>query len=114
MVKANKNQIDNVAKCIPMANNKAPIFIVDGSSFLYRAYYGMRPLQTSTGIGVQAVYSFCRMIRKLIKDFDIQHIVIVWDSKGKNIRHEIFPEYKATRQSAPLDLFEQKELILEF
>ncbi|MDP3788609.1 MAG: DNA polymerase I [Candidatus Chromulinivorax sp.] len=95
-------------------SNKAPVFIVDGSSFLYRAYYGMRPLQTSTGIGVQAVYSFCRMIRKLIKDFDIQHIVIVWDSKGKNIRHEIFPEYKATRQSAPLDLFEQKELILEF
>lgn len=97
-----------------MANNKAPVFIVDGSSFLYRAYYGMRPLQTSTGIGVQAVYSFCRMIRKLIKDFDIQHIVIVWDSKGKNIRHEIFPEYKATRQSAPLDLFEQKEFIIEF
>lgn len=95
-------------------SNKPPIFIIDGSSFLYRAYYGMRPLQTSTGIGVQAVYSFCRMIRKLIKDFDIQHIVIVWDSKGKNIRHEIFPEYKATRQSAPLDLFEQKELILEF
>ena len=94
--------------------NKSPIFIIDGSSFLYRAYYGMRPLQTSTGIGVQAVYSFCRMIRKLIKDFDIQHIVIVWDSKGKNIRHEIFPEYKATRQQAPLDLFEQKELILQF
>ncbi len=95
-------------------SNKAPIFIVDGSSFLYRAYYGMRPLQTSQGVGVQAVYSFCRMIRKLIKDFNIEHIVIVWDSKGKNIRHEIFPEYKANRQSAPLDLFEQKELILEF
>lgn len=95
-------------------SNKSPVFIIDGSSFLYRAYYGMRPLQTSTGIGVQAVYSFCRMIRKLIKDFDIQHIVIVWDSKGKNIRHEIFPDYKATRQQAPLDLFEQKELILEF
>jgi DNA polymerase I len=54
------------------------------------------------------------MIRKLIKDFDVQHIVIVWDSKGKNIRHEIYPDYKATRQSAPLDLFEQKELILQF
>lgn len=95
-------------------SNKSPVFIIDGSSFLYRAYYGMRPLQTSQGITVQAVYSFCRMIRKLIKDFDIQHIVIVWDSKGKNIRHEIFPEYKATRQSAPLDLFEQKELIIQF
>ena len=95
-------------------SNKAPIFIVDGSSFLYRAYYGMRPLQTTQGICVQAVYSFCRMIRKLIKDFSIEHIVIVWDSKGKNIRHEIFPEYKATRQSAPSDLFVQKDFILEF
>ena len=74
----------------------------------------MRPLQTSQGVSVQAVYSFCRMIRKIIKDFNVEHIVIVWDSKGKNIRHEIFPEYKATRQSAPLDLFEQKELILQF
>jgi len=95
-------------------SNKSPVFIIDGSSFLYRAYYGMRPLQTTQGISVQAVYSFCRMIRKLIKDFDIEHIVIVWDSKGKNVRHEIFPEYKANRQQAPLDLFEQKELILEF
>ncbi len=93
---------------------KKPVFIVDGSSFLYRAYYGMRPLQTSQGVSVQAVYSFCRMIRKLIKDFAIEHIVIVWDSKGKNIRHEIFPDYKATRQQAPLDLFEQKELIVQF
>jgi len=93
---------------------KSPIFIIDGSSFLYRAYYGMRPLQTSKGVSVQAVYSFCRMIRKIIKDFKVEHIVIVWDSKGKNIRHEIFPEYKATRQQAPLDLFQQKELILQF
>jgi len=93
---------------------KSPVFIIDGSSFLYRAYYGMRPLTTSKGVTVQAVYSFCRMIRKLIKNFDVEHIVIVWDSKGKNIRHEIFPEYKATRQQAPLDLFTQKELILEF
>ena len=97
-----------------MMPEKSPIFIIDGSSFLYRAYYGMRPLQTSKGINVQAVYSFCRMIKKIIKDFSIEHIVIVWDSKGTNARHEMYPEYKANRQQAPLDLFEQKELILEF
>jgi len=95
-------------------SQKSPIFIIDGSSFLYRAYYAMRPLQTSQGIAVQAVYGFCRMVRKIIKDFKVEHIVIVWDSKGKNFRHEIFPEYKATRQQAPIDLFEQKELILKF
>lgn len=93
---------------------QSPVFIIDGSSFLYRAYYGMRPLQTSQGVSVQAVYSFCRMIRKIIKDFNVEHIVVVWDSKGKNARHEIFPEYKATRQAPPSDLFEQKELILQF
>lgn len=95
-------------------SNKTPIFIIDGSSFLYRAYYAMRPLQTSKGMSVQAVYGFCRMIRKIIKSFKIEHLVIVWDSKGKNIRHEIFPEYKANRQSAPSDLFEQKDLIIQF
>lgn len=94
--------------------NKAPIFIVDGSSFLYRAYYAMRPLQTSKGVPVQAVYGFCKMIKKLIKSFDVQHLVIVWDSKGKTTRHEFFPEYKANRQAPPSDLFEQKELILQF
>ncbi len=95
-------------------HNHLKIFIIDGSSFLYRAYYGMRPLQTSQGVPVQAVYSFCKMIRKLIKDFSIHNLVIVWDSKGKNIRHEIYPEYKATRQQPPLDIFTQKDLILEF
>lgn len=95
-------------------SQKSSVYIIDGSSFLYRAYYAIKPLQTSKGISVQAVYGFCRMIKKLIKDFNIEHLVVVWDSKGKNIRHEIFPEYKANRQSAPNDLFEQKDLIIQF
>jgi len=109
-----KYDIVNAIKKKESMQKKSPVFIIDGSSFLYRAYYAMRPLQTSKGISVQAVYGFCRMIRKIIKDFKIEHIVIVWDSKGKNIRHEIFPEYKANRQKAPADLFVQKELILQF
>lgn len=94
--------------------NKTPVFIIDGSSFLYRAYYAIRPLQTSQGVNVQAVYGFSRMIKKLLKDFKVEHIVVVWDSKGKNIRHEIFPAYKATRQAPPSDLFEQKKFIVQF
>jgi len=62
------------------------ILLIDGSSFLYRAYYGLRPLHTSKGMPVQAVYAFCRMIAKLIKKFNPQHIAIVWDSKGKTVR----------------------------
>lgn len=95
-------------------NNLKKLFIIDGSSFLYRAYYGLRPLHTDAGEPVQAVYGFCRMIKKLIDMFHPEHMVLVWDSKGKTTRHEIFPEYKATRQAPPSDLFEQKEHIMEF
>jgi len=93
---------------------KSTIFLIDGSSFLYRAYYGVKPLHTNSGEAVHAVYGFCRMIHKLIKKFDIKNIAIVWDSKGKNHRHVMFPEYKATRQSAPSDLFSQKDHIVDF
>lgn len=90
------------------------LFLIDGSSFLYRAYYGLKPLHTPSGIAVQAVFSFCRMIKKMIDTYDMCNIVLVWDSKGKTTRHEIFPDYKATRQAPPSDLFEQKEYILQF
>lgn len=90
------------------------IFLVDGSTFLYRAYYGMKPLHTSKGIPIQAVYNFCRMIKKLINNFDPHLFAIVWDSKGPTQRKEIYPEYKAGRQAPPTDLFEQKDVILKF
>ena len=93
--------------------NKA-IILIDGSGFLYRAYYGLRPLHTPQGIPVQAVYSFCRMIKKIITTFQPEHIALVWDSKGKTVRHELFPAYKATRQAPPSDLFEQKQYIQQF
>jgi len=90
------------------------LFLIDGSSFLYRAYYGLKPLHSPAGMAVQAVFSFCRMIKKLIDTQQPQYIVLVWDSKGKTTRHEIFSDYKATRQAAPSDLFEQKKYIVEF
>lgn len=95
-------------------DSKKTIFIIDGSSFLYRAYYGMRPVHTSTGEPVQAVYNFCRMIKKLIDQYQPEHLLVAWDSKGKTERHELFPEYKATRQPPPRDLFDQKARIVEF
>lgn len=93
---------------------KKTLFLIDGSSFLYRAYYGMRPMHTPQGEPIHAVYSFCRMIKKLIDMFDPQLIALVWDSKGKTERHEIYQEYKATREAPPSDLFAQKEHIQEF
>lgn len=93
---------------------KTTLVIIDGSSFLYRAYYGTRPLHTSQGVPVHAVYGFCRMIKKLIDAIGPQHMALVWDSKGKTTRHELYTDYKATRQAPPSDLFIQKEYIIQF
>lgn len=90
------------------------VFLIDGSSFLYRAYYGLKPLHTSKGKTVQAVYGFCRMIKKLIDTYSVKHLVLVWDSKGQTDRQKMYEQYKSTRQSAPSDLFEQKEYIQKF
>lgn len=95
-------------------DTKKTVFIIDGSSFLYRAYYSMQPLNSPKGIPVQAVFGFCRMIKKIIDTFNPSYIAIVWDSKGKTTRHEMFPEYKATRRVQPDDLFEQKKIIMQF
>jgi DNA polymerase-1 len=95
-------------------DSKKTVYLIDGSSFLYRAYYGLRPMHTPQGAPVQAVFGFCRMIKKLIDTFTPEYCALVWDSKGKTTRHEVYEAYKATRQAPPSDLFEQKELITEF
>src|SRR6476646_9116506 len=64
-------------------NPATTVYLIDGSSFLYRAYYSLRPLHTPAGVAVQAVYGFCRMIKKLIDTFDPSYMALVWDSKGK-------------------------------
>lgn len=95
-------------------DSKKTVFLIDGSSFLYRAYYGLRPLHGPQGNQVQAVYGFVRMIKKLMDMFAPSYMALVWDSPGKTTRHELFPDYKATRQAPPSDLFEQKEIICSF
>lgn len=93
---------------------KNTVYLIDGSSFLYRAYYAMKPLHTKQGEPVQAVYGFVRMIKKLISSFNPVYMAVVWDSPGKTVRHEMFENYKATRQAPPSDLFEQKKHIKTF
>lgn len=94
--------------------SKDALFIIDGSACLYRSYYGIKPLHSSKGVPCQAIYGFCRALKNLVTDYHPKHLIIVWDSKGKTTRAEIFPEYKATRQAPPSDLFEQKEAIQKF
>lgn len=95
-------------------NPEKTIFLIDASNFLYRSYYGLPPLHTKQGEPVQAVFSFCRILKKLIDNYNPHYLALVWDSKGTTKRHELYPEYKATRQTAPSDLYAQKERIIEF
>jgi len=95
-------------------NPEKTIFLIDASNFLYRSYYGLPPLHTKQGEPIQAVFSFCRTLKKLVDTYNPHYLALVWDSKGTTKRHEIYPEYKATRQTAPSDLYTQKDHIIQF
>ncbi len=96
-----------------MKSTKETLFIVDGSYLLYRSFYAIRPLYTSTGIPTQATYGFARALKKIIDDFDPHHLVIAWDTKGPTFRTEMYAAYKATRQSPPSELLLQKKDIID-
>ena len=93
--------------------NRQELYLIDGSSYIYRAFYAMRNLSTSSGLPSNAVYIFSRMLLKLLKDKDPSHICFVLDSKGPTHRHEMYPEYKATRQRMPEDLQVQIPYIIK-
>lgn len=93
--------------------SKDALFIIDGSYLLYRSFYAIKPLYTSTGVQTQAIYGFCRALKKIIDDFDPKYLVVAWDSKGPTFRTNIYAEYKATRQAPPSDLITQKNEIIE-
>jgi len=89
-------------------------FIIDGSSFLYRALYALKPMHTLQGVSVGAVYGFCRILKKLLHQWSPEYVIIAWDSKGLTERHELLAEYKGQRDAAPQELHDQKELIQKF
>ena len=86
---------------------KNRIFIIDGSSYLYRAYHAMPPLSTSTGKPTGAVKGVTNMLMNLKKESEGSPIIVVFDAKGKNFRHTVYEEYKSNRPPMPDDLREQ-------
>ena len=84
-----------------------PLILVDGSSYLYRAYHALPPLTNSKGKPTGAVKGVINMMRRLQKDYPDSTHVVVFDAKGKTFRDEIYTEYKANRPSMPDDLREQ-------
>ena len=83
------------------------LVLIDGSSYLHRAFHALPPLTTSKGKPTGAIYGVVNMIKKMINDYKPDHIVVVFDAKGKNFRHEIYPQYKATRPPLEEDLRSQ-------
>ncbi len=82
----------------------ARLFLVDGMSNIYRAYYAVRGLANSRGLPTNAVFGFANMLRKLIADYKPEYLGVVFDSPGKTFRHEQFEGYKANRIAMPDDL----------
>ena len=99
-----------------MNDKKKHIYLVDGSTYIFRAYHALPPLtRKSDGFPVGAISGFCNMLDKLIKDEkeknNLTHLLVIFDASGKTFRNDIFPEYKANRSSPPEDLIPQFPVI---
>ncbi|MGB7996171.1 MAG: DNA polymerase I [Photobacterium halotolerans] len=86
-----------------------PLILIDGSSYLYRAYHASPNFTNSDGEPTGAVYGVVNMLRSMLRQFATEHIAVVFDAKGKTFRDELYPEYKAHRPPMPDDLRAQIE-----
>ena len=73
------------------------IYLVDGSSYIYRAYHAIRHLSNSKGFPTNAIFGFTKMILKLLNDKSPNYMAVAFDAKGPTFRHELYDRYKATR-----------------
>jgi DNA polymerase-1 len=89
----------------------APLVLVDGSSYLYRAYHALPPLTNSKGQPTGAVKGVVNMMRRLLKDYPLSPIAVIFDAKGKTFRDDMYAEYKANRPPMPDDLRPQVQPI---
>jgi DNA polymerase-1 len=90
-----------------------PFILVDGSSYLFRAYHALPPLTTSNGQPTGAIYGVVNMLRRLMTDYHPSHMAVVFDSKEKNFRHGLYAPYKANRIVMPEELQQQIEPLHE-
>src|ERR1700723_1168429 len=91
--------------------SKKLLVLIDGSSYLYRAFHALPALTNSHGEPTGAIYGVLNMIRKLLTDFSPDYIAVIFDAKGPTFRDKIFPAYKAHRPTMPEDLQKQTELL---
>ncbi|WP_419227071.1 DNA polymerase I [Alteromonas sp. OM2203] len=90
-------------------SKKSPFILVDGSSYLFRAFHGLPPLTNSKGQDTGAIYGVVNMLKSLIKQYNPTHMAVIFDAKGKTFRDDIYKEYKANRPPMPNELRSQIE-----
>lgn len=82
----------------------SPVILIDGSSYLFRAYYAMPPLTNAAGHPTGAMYGVINMLRKLLSDYKPKHVAVIFDAKEKTFRHELYANYKTNRAVMPEEL----------
>lgn len=87
------------------------LLLVDGSSYLYRAFHALPDMRNAEGAPTGALYGIINMLRRLRNDYPASYVACVFDAKGKTFRDDLYPDYKATRKSMPEDLALQIEPI---
>jgi len=87
------------------------LILIDGSAYIFRAYYALPPMSRSDGTPVNAVFGFTNMLVKLIEDYSREKLVVIFDAARENFRNKIYPAYKANRGDTPEDLIPQFALI---
>lgn len=90
---------------------KPPLILVDGSSYLFRAFHALPPLTSSSGQPTGAIYGVISMLKKLVTEYQPEHMAVVFDAKGKTFRNDLYKEYKAHRPPMPDELRSQIEPI---
>ena len=92
---------------------KEELVLIDGSGYIFRAYYALPPMYRSDGLPVNAVFGFCNMLLKLVEDIQAEkggnvEIAVIFDAARETFRNEIYPDYKANRSDPPDDLKPQQ------
>lgn len=88
-----------------------PVFLMDGTAFIYRGFFANRNMQRSDGFPTNALVVVTRVLLRILREERPRHFLFVQDGKGKNFRHDIYPLYKANREATPEDLVRQLEPI---
>ncbi len=97
----------------PKTSGNKPLVLVDGSSYLFRAYHALPAFSSSKGEPTGAVFGVLNMLYKLLDDFEPERIAVVFDAPGKTFRNDLYADYKANRPPMPADLRPQIEPLLE-